>query len=169
MRLVKRGLSHAVPSHPGPYLALSALCLGEHVSKTKPDISECGNNRCRSVTAALGTEPSSILTHAEVTRHFTGKMREEGGEQVRDVKNYRKRVRGFGQRTRSRPAGSGNWQLWESGFCPPTETGGPGALSLLMLTFQMNRLPVLDSDTPGLWETRVKGTEERLTIVNFLK
>lgn len=79
MRLVKRGLSHAVPSHPGPYLALSALCLGEHVSKTKPDISECGKNRCRSVTAALGTELSSILTHAEVTRHFTGKMREEGG------------------------------------------------------------------------------------------
>lgn len=79
VRLVKRGLSHAVPSHPGPYLALSALCLGEHVSQTKPDISECGNNRCRSVTAALGTEPSSILTHAAVTRHFTGKMREEGG------------------------------------------------------------------------------------------
>lgn len=90
MCLVKRGLSHAVSSHPGPYLALSTLCLGEHVSNTKPDIRECGENRCCFVTAALGTEPSSILTRAEVTRHFQGEMREEGGEQVREVKNYKK-------------------------------------------------------------------------------
>lgn len=67
---MKRGLSHAAPATQAHtlHLLLSTVYLGEHMSKTKPDISECGKNRFYSVTTASGTELRSILTCAEVTR-----------------------------------------------------------------------------------------------------